>query len=88
MLYNWSGAAYRSPQVDVAPIVVVGFWPIEIAHVKESALCYGHGMENAKPLWQTEGFESSDELDAWFRPLVKPGQTVVKHLMRFRLLNS
>ena len=88
MLYNWSGAAYRSPQVDVAPIVVVGFWPIEIAHVKEIALCYGHGMENAKPLWQTEGFESSEELDAWFRPLVKPGQTVVKHLMRFRLLNA
>lgn len=88
MLYNWSGAAYRSPQNDVAAIIVTGFWPIEIAHVKESALSYSHGMDVGIPLWQTEGFESREAMDDWFRPLVKPGQTVVKHLMRFSLLNA
>jgi hypothetical protein len=46
---------------------------------------YAYGMENNKPLWQTEGFDSAAELDAWFRPLVKPGQPATKHLMRFRL---
>ena len=30
MLYNWSGAAYRSPQMDVAPVTVLGCWPIVI----------------------------------------------------------
>lgn len=26
-------------------------------------------------------------MDEWFIPLIKPGQTVEKHLMRFRLIN-
>ena len=87
MLYHWSGAAYRSQQVDVAPIIVMGFWPIQIAQTEEGIMRYSYGMENAKPLWQTEGFESASALDAWFRPLVKPGQSVTHHLMRFRLAN-
>lgn len=38
-------------------------------------------------LWQLEGFDSRDAMDAWFLPLIKPGQTLQKHLMLFRLLN-
>jgi hypothetical protein len=37
-------------------------------------------------LWQLEGFDSRDAMDAWFRPLIKPGQTLQKHLMLFKLL--
>lgn len=40
-----------------------------------------------RPLNVTEGFDSLEELDNWFRPLVKDGQTVTKHLMRFRKLS-
>ena len=88
MLYNWSGAAYRSQQVDVAPVVVMGFWTIQIAQMEDGIMRYAYGMENNKPLWQTEGFDSAAELDAWCRPLVKPGKSVTKHLMRFRLANA
>ena len=87
MLYNWSGAAYRSKQIDVVPIIVMGFWPIEIAQTEEGIMRYSYGMEKAKPLWQTEGFESASALDAWFRPHVNPGQSVTHQLMEFRLAN-
>ena len=88
MLYNWSGAAYRSKQVDVAPITVMGFWTIKIAHLaSDGAMRYAYGMENEKPLYQTEGFGSGDEMDEWFRRLVKPGEIFTATLMRFRLLN-
>lgn len=40
---------------------------------------------NGIPLHESEGFESREEMDDWFRRLVKPGQTVTKALMRFRL---
>jgi hypothetical protein len=88
MLYNWSGAAYRSKQVDVAPVKVLGYWQITIAHTITGAMRYAYGMENEKPLWETEGFTSREAMDEWFRPLVKPGQSVRKYLMRFRLLNE
>ena len=38
-------------------------------------------------LWQLEGFDSREDMDTWFRAKLKPGQTVHKHLMRFKLLN-
>ena len=88
MIYNWSGAAYRSKQVDVAPIIVMGFWTILITHEKDGSMSYFYGMKNEKPLHETEGFNSREELDDWFRPLVKIGTTVGKTLMRFRLANS
>jgi hypothetical protein len=88
MLYNWSGKPYRSPQNNVAPIIVLGFWTIQIAQLEDGTMRYAYGMENAKPLHETEGFESREELDEWFRPLVKPGKSVTKTLMRFRVLNS
>jgi hypothetical protein len=86
MLYNWSGAAYRSKQIDVAAIKVSGYWPIQIHHLPDGTMRYIHGMENPKPLYATEGFSTSKELDDWFRPLVPRGQTITKTLMRFRLL--
>jgi hypothetical protein len=85
MLYNWSGKPYRSPQVDVAPIVVLGFWTIYITHHLDGTMHYEYGMENDKPLWETEGFESQKELDDWFRPLIMRGFKTPKCLMRFQL---
>ena len=84
MLYNWSGAAYHSKQVDVAAVVVQGFWPIQITHQPDGSMRYEYGMKNSKPLHETEGFKSRAELDEWFRPLVKRGCTITKTLMRFR----
>lgn len=87
MLYNWSGVAYRSKQIDVAAITVSGYWPIQITQMQDGRMRYAYGMEKNKPLHETEGFDSRAALDDWFRPLVKPGQTIVKNLMRFRLIN-
>lgn len=88
MLYNWSGKPYRSKHVDVAPVKVEGFWTIRITRNADDFMSYEYGMENAKPIHETEGFESAAEMDDWFRPLLKPGQTVEKALMRFSLLND
>ena len=87
MLYNWSGAAYRSKQSDVAPVVVKGFWAIRITHKPDGSMDYECGKESGPALHESEGFTSRDEMDAWFRPLVKCGQTVEKTLMLFRLSN-
>ena len=88
MLYNWSGAAYRSKQIDVAPVIVMGFWTIQIAHMESGDMRYAYGMDCGLALHETEGFDSRAAMDEWFRPLVKPGQSVTKHLMRFRLANA
>ncbi len=88
MLYNWSGRAYRSKQNDVAAVIVQGYWPIQINHRADGTVGYIHGMEINQYLYETEGFESRAEMDEWFRPLVKPGKTVTKYLMRFRLANA
>ena len=88
MLYNWSGAAYRSKQTDVAAIIVQGYWPIWISHRPGGKMLYKYGMEKSKPLHETEGFPSAAELDAWFRPLVPSDQVVTKYLNRFRLMNK
>ena len=88
MLYNWSGAAYRSPQVDVAPVIVMGFWTIKIAHLSDNGdMRYAYGMETSTPLYQSEGFNAASEMDEWFRRLVNPGQILTATLMRFRLLD-
>jgi len=88
MLYNWSGAAYRSKQNAVAPVIVSGFWPILITHKTDGTMVYECGMDCGRPLHETEGFHSRSELDEWFRPLVKLGQTIEKKLMRFRLVSQ
>lgn len=88
MLYSWSGAPYRSKQIDVAPVIVKGFWTIRITHLEDGGMLYAYGRVNAQPLHETEGFASRAEMDEWFRPLVKPGQTVEKTLMRFSRSNE
>jgi hypothetical protein len=86
MLYNWSGKAYRSPQINVAAVKVMGYWPIHIEHQKDGEMLYNVGMENAKPLHEMEGFESREAMDDWFRSVVKPGYVITRYLMRFSLL--
>lgn len=83
MLYSWAGAPYRSKQVDLAAVVVKGFWTIRITHQPGGAMHYECGRESQSPLHETEGFANSAEMDAWFRPLVKAGETIEKTLMHF-----
>lgn len=87
MLYHWSGKPYRSKQTNVAAIIVQGYWPIRITRHKDDTMSYTYGMEHPKQLHETEGFNSRAELDAWFRPMVEPDQTITKILMRIRLAN-
>ena len=84
MLYNWTGAAYRSKQHDIAPVIVKGFWTIRITHRPDGSMGYECGKESGPPLHETEGFAAQAAMDDWFRPLVKMGQTAEKTLMRFR----
>jgi hypothetical protein len=85
MLFNWAGKPYRSKHVDLCPITVTGFWPIEIVHREDGEMIYRHGLWIfGKHLHETEGFTSKEDMDNWFRPLVKPGQASTKILHRFR----
>jgi hypothetical protein len=89
MLYNWSGAAYRSKQIDVAAIIVEEVQPIEIVMPEfgEPAY-YPLKLDCGCPLWISEGFASQDDMDSWFYKVVKTGQEATKSLMKFRLANS
>jgi len=86
MLYHWADAAYRSPQRDAAVIIVTDTTPITIGHQPDGLMTYTgpEGLISA-PLWQSEGFASRAEMDAWFRPLVDPGACIPRHLMTFAL---
>lgn len=88
MLYNWSGAAYRSPQIDVAPVIVRDVRVIRITHRADDGMIYAYGKPNERLLHETEGFATREELDSWFRPIIKRGQTVEKALMFFSLSNT
>ena len=83
MLYNWSGAAYRSKQMDVAAVTVLASSPVTITRIGD-AMTYQIAYEwPIGPLWKTEGFKSQEEMDSWFRPKMKSGQAIQKALMRF-----
>lgn len=88
MLFTWSGVAYRSKQSDVAAVLVIGFWPIRIAHGADGLMDYYSGKESGPALDESEGFESREAMDDWFRPLVKRGTTVEKTLMLFRRIEA
>jgi hypothetical protein len=88
MLYNWAGAPYRSKQIDVAPIVVIGFWTIYITRREDDMMLYHFGRVSILPLHETEGFESRGDMDDWFRPLVKPGQTITKAIIKIRRIHE
>lgn len=85
MLFKWSGKAYRSKQINVAAITVSAVLPILIHLRPDGVMFYACDLSGARLLHETEGFESRAAMDAWFRPLLKPGQTATKFLMRFRL---
>ena len=87
MLYNWSGLPYRSKQVDVAPVIVEFVQGIDINHEPMGAM-FSTAYVAKRPLFGTEGFGSHREMEQWFEAIIKPGQTVTKSLMRFRLLNA
>lgn len=87
MLYNWSASPYRSPQHDVAAVIVKGFWTIRITR-DGGAMRYECGKESGPALYESEGFESQAEMDDWFRPLLKPGKCYEGHLMNFCLANA
>jgi hypothetical protein len=87
MLYNWSGAPYRSKQIDVAVVVVSEVKPIKITHCEDGEMRFSRARSRDEWLFETEGFATADELHAWFRPLVKRGDSVEKHLMLFSRSN-
>lgn len=85
MLYNWSGAAYRSKQINVAPVVVESHTALDVVQCHDGKMIYVQ-HEGAPPSHESEGFGSAAEMDDWFRKLVPPGHSLRKTLMRFRLL--
>ena len=86
MLYNWSGAAYRSKQVDVFVVLVESENEILISNNEDQMVFTPHEVDGIQ-LYVSEGFDSWEEMNDWFRKIVKPGQTVTKHLMRFKKLS-
>ncbi len=91
MLFRWSGKPYRSKQIEIAPVIVEETGSIHITHREDGGMIYAgfihqnFDLIKGTRLHESEGFESRAEMDDWFRPLVKPGQTVTKALMRFSL---
>lgn len=87
MLYNWSGAPYRSKQSDVAAVIVESTQPVIIHHRADGFLTVRSVQNVCMPhVWLEEGFPSMEDFDGWFKPLVKPGHAICKHLMRFRVV--
>lgn len=86
MLYHWSGVAYRSKHANVQPIIVDWTIPFFITRDIKGELIYSTYVSvgaDHDTLWKTEGFVNRDAMDDWFRPLVKPGETITQHLMKF-----
>lgn len=88
MLYRWAGKAYRSKQVNVAIVEVVHLHLIRITHCADGVMVFASGLQLAKPLWWTEGFESPEALDAWFRERIARGASVQMTLMCFSVLDA
>jgi hypothetical protein len=87
MLYSWSGKAYASPHADLCPVTVIKTCPILITRDAFGAMEYRHILDLPRSLWSCEGFDSQQEMDEWFRPMLKkPGAILAKHLMLFSLL--
>lgn len=88
MLYNWSGAAYRSPQIDVAAIEVEEVLEMVVTHDREGGIIFCRDNIDGIPIHKTEGFANAGEMQRWFAKVVPIGKTVELSLMRFRLLNT
>lgn len=83
MLYRWAGKAYRSKQVNVAIVEVVRVLPIKITHRAAGLMVFDCPYSLRRPLWVTEGFDSPESMDAWFRERIAPGEIVEMFLMGF-----
>lgn len=90
MLYNWMGAPYRSKQKNLMSVKVISASPILIYRPEEDdkPLKYQYNGPLGCELWQSEGFESREEMDQWFRPLIKPGKAIEHSLMQFTKLEQ
>lgn len=88
MLYNWTGAAYRSKQVDVAAIEVEEVLEMLVTHDEHGGLVFGRNQIDGIPIHKTEGFDNARQMQEWFAKVVPVGETVELALMRFRLLND
>lgn len=90
MLYNWSGKPYGSPQRDVCAVEVTHTQPITITHSHTGRMFYKvaspEAGESQSMLWRHEGFDSQDDMDAWFLAVLKPGTTTEMHLCRFKII--
>ncbi len=84
-LYNWSGTAYRSKQIDVAVVTVLWTAPITIERIDDKVLFYIDHIFS-KPLWELEGFDSQKSMQDWFLAKLKKGQRLQQHLMCFQRL--
>lgn len=88
MLYNWTGAAYRSKQKDVAAVTVLASSPVTISRVGDAMAYTIKDTWPIGPLWKTEGFDSQEDMDSWFRAKTKPSQPTEKALMHFSYVAS
>jgi hypothetical protein len=91
LLYNWSEKPYRSTQLEVAVVVVEWVDEVDIWRDPDGKMSYGwqrRSTSGGRCLWEREGFESQTDMDMWFRPLAKPGVTLKRKLMGFRLVEE
>jgi hypothetical protein len=86
MAFEWTGKPYRSKQSDIASIIVTAATPIDISLGEFSdCVTFSEIMGLGRPLWQCEGFNGPLDMNDWFLPKMKSGQTVTKILHRFEL---
>lgn len=85
MLYEWTGAPYRSKQAEVAVVVVEQVETITIRHTAEG-MRYSISRVEGKWLWEAEGFDSGTDIDEWFSKTIQPGGSATKFLHRFKLI--
>jgi hypothetical protein len=88
MLFRWEGKPYRSKQVNIAPVVVELAFSIVIRRDYIDHVTYlpaGLVPDGKRWLWQTEGFDSQEDMDTWFCHVVPVQGSAFKSLMRFRL---
>ena len=88
MLYNWSGAPYRSKHIDVAVIEVEEVLEMIVTHDPEGGIIFGRDNIDGIPIYRTEGFDDAGQMQEWFGKTVPRGTVVELALMRFRLANA
>jgi hypothetical protein len=89
-LFRWEGLPYRSKHVNGPAVIARSANRIMIASDAAGAISYylaGDDLRHAiKDLYVIEGFDSQEDMDTWFRRLVKPGQTIQSYQMLFSLI--